>query len=142
MPFRSLTILGSTGSIGTNTLDVVRRKADRFRVFALAAGRNIDLLAKQIKEFTPEVVVLQEAADIASLRALLTNSGISPNRIPELLSGPEALVQIAVASEADTVMSSIVGVAGLEATYEAVSHGKRVGLANKEVLFSFQAASW
>lgn len=136
MPFRSLTILGSTGSIGTNTLDVVRRKADRFRIFALAAGRNIDLLAKQIKEFTPEVVVLQEAADIESLRALLTNSGILANRIPELLSGPEALVRIAIASETDTVMSSIVGVAGLEATYEAVSRGKRVGLANKEVLVS------
>jgi 1-deoxy-D-xylulose-5-phosphate reductoisomerase len=136
MSFRNLTILGSTGSIGTNTLDVVRRKADRFRVFALAAGRNIDLLAKQIKEFTPEVVVLQEAVDIEPLRALLTDSGISAHRIPELLSGPEALVRIAVASEADTVMSSIVGVAGLEATYEAVTRGKRVGLANKEVLVS------
>jgi 1-deoxy-D-xylulose-5-phosphate reductoisomerase len=136
MSFRSLTILGSTGSIGTNTLDVVRRKADRFRVFALAAGRNIDLLATQIKEFTPGVVVLREAADIEPLRALLTNSGISAKRVPELLSGPEALVRIATASEADTVMSSIVGVAGLEATYAAVSRGKRVGLANKEVLVS------
>ncbi len=136
MPFRTLTILGSTGSIGTNTLDVVRRKADRFSVFALAAGRNIDLLAEQIKEFKPQVVVLQEAVDIDPLRALLSDSGISVNSIPELLSGPAALVQIAVASEADTVMSSIVGVAGLEATYAAVSLGKRVGLANKEVLVS------
>jgi len=133
MLLRHLTVLGSTGSIGTNTLDVVRQNPDRFRIFALAAGRNIDLLAQQIKEFKPEVVVLQNAADIAPLRKLISDFGIPE---PELLSGPEALVRIAVAPEADTVMSSIVGVAGLEATYEAVCCGKRVGLANKEVLVS------
>jgi 1-deoxy-D-xylulose-5-phosphate reductoisomerase len=136
MASRNLTILGSTGSIGTNTLDVVRNKPDRFHVFALAAGRNITLLTEQIKEFKPRVVVVQEAADIATLRGQLTDSGISTKHQPELLSGPEALVRIAVATEADTVMSSIVGVAGLGATYEAVSRGKRVGLANKEVLVS------
>lgn len=133
---RTLTILGSTGSIGTNTLDVVRNKADRFHVFALAAGRNINLLAKQIKEFKPKVVAVEKAADIESLRALLSDSGIPAGAMPELLSGPEALVRIAVAPEADTVMSSIVGVAGLEATWRAVSCGKRVGLANKEALVS------
>jgi 1-deoxy-D-xylulose-5-phosphate reductoisomerase len=131
MHSRRLTILGSTGSIGTNTLDVVRQNPERFRVFALAAGRNVDLLARQIREFKPEVVVVQEAEDVDRLRALLSGSSA-----PELLSGPEALVRIAVASEIDTVMSSIVGVAGLAATYEAVCAGKRVGLANKEVLVS------
>jgi 1-deoxy-D-xylulose-5-phosphate reductoisomerase len=131
MPHRILTILGSTGSIGTNTLDVVRQNPERFRVFALAAGRNVELLAAQISEFNPEVVVLQEAADLDRLRTLLSGSAV-----PELLSGPEALVRIAVASEIDTVMSSIVGVAGLAATYAAVCAGKRVGLANKEVLVS------
>jgi 1-deoxy-D-xylulose-5-phosphate reductoisomerase len=136
MSFRNLTILGSTGSIGTNTLDVIRHKPERFRVFALAAGRNVDLLFKQIKEFKPKVVVLQEAADVERMRGYFPDSGISVRDMPELLSGPEALVQIAIASEADTVMSSIVGVAGLEATYEAVARGKRVGLANKEVLVS------
>jgi 1-deoxy-D-xylulose-5-phosphate reductoisomerase len=130
MPLRALTVLGSTGSIGTNTLDVVRQNPERFRIFALAAGRNIELLSKQIKEFKPEAVVLQEAEDVDRLRALLAGW------IPELLSGPGALVRIAVADEVDTVMSSIVGVAGLEATYEAVCRGKRVGLANKEVLVS------
>jgi 1-deoxy-D-xylulose-5-phosphate reductoisomerase len=130
---RTLTILGSTGSIGANTLDVVRQNPERFHVFALAAGRNIELLRDQIAEFGPKVVVLPEAELTGQLRALLTESGIS---VPELLSGPEALVQIATAAEADTVMSSIVGVAGLEATYEAICHGKRVGLANKEVLVS------
>jgi 1-deoxy-D-xylulose-5-phosphate reductoisomerase len=131
MPTRTLTILGSTGSIGTNTLDVVGRNSDRFRVFALAAGRNIDLLAKQIQRFKPSVVVLQHAEDVDRLRALISNS-----EIPELLHGPEALIRIAVAPEVDTVMSSIVGVAGLPATYEAIRAGKRVGLANKEVLVS------
>src|ERR1700722_14598714 len=114
MPLQFLTVLGSTGSIGTNTLDVVRQNRSRFGVFALAAGRNIELLAQQIKEFTPKVVVLQEASDIPRLREMLSDP------LPELLSGPEALVQIATAPEAEVVMSSIVGVAGLEATYEAV----------------------
>src|SRR5579863_9456182 len=131
MPIRTLTILGSTGSIGANTLDVVRQNPDRFRVFALAAGRNVDLLVRQIQQFKPAVVVLQHLEDVDRLRALLPTSGI-----PELLSGPEALIRIAVAPEIDTVMSSIVGVAGLPATYEAICAGKRIGLANKEVLVS------
>jgi 1-deoxy-D-xylulose-5-phosphate reductoisomerase len=130
---RTLTILGSTGSIGTNTLDVVRQNPERFHVFALAAGRNVELLAQQIAEFRPSVVVVQEAGDIDRLRELVSKAGIP---VPELLSGPEALVRIAVASEVDTVMSSIVGVAGLEATYAAICAGKRIGLANKEVLVS------
>ncbi len=136
MPVRTLSILGSTGSIGTNTLDVVRQNPSRFRVFALAAGRNVDLLAQQIQEFRPEVAVIQEASDIDRLRARLSDFGISDRSVPELLTGPDALVRIAVAGQADTVMSSIVGVAGLPATWAAVCAGKRVGLANKEVLVS------
>jgi 1-deoxy-D-xylulose-5-phosphate reductoisomerase len=128
---RTLTILGSTGSIGTNTLEVVRQNPQMFRVYALAAGRNIELLARQIQEFHPEVAVVESSSDVDRLRAMLPNSGN-----PELLSGSRALIQIAVAAEVDTVMSSIVGVAGLEATYEAICRGKRVGLANKEVLVS------
>ena len=131
MSNRTLTILGCTGSIGTNTMDVVRQNPDRFHVFALVAGRNIELLAQQIQEFKPKVAIVEAAADVARLRALLPASGI-----PELLSGPEARVQVSIAPEVDTVMSSIVGVAGLEATYRAVCCGKRVGLANKEVLVS------
>lgn len=131
MSNRTLTILGSTGSIGANTLDVVRQNASRFQVFALVAGRNIELLAQQIQEFKPKVAVVEAAADVDRLRALLPKTGI-----PELLSGAEARVQVSIAPEIDTVMSSIVGVAGLEATYEAVCRGKRIGLANKEVLVS------
>ncbi len=131
MSQRNLTILGSTGSIGANTLDVVRQNPGRFGVFALVAGRNISLLAQQIQEFNPQVAVVEAAEDVDRLRALLPKTGT-----PELLSGPEARVQVSIASEIDTVMSSIVGVAGLEATYEAVCRGKRIGLANKEVLVS------
>src|SRR5271156_3126525 len=120
MPARTLTVLGSTGSIGTNTLDVVRQNPSRFRVFALAAGRNIDLLAQQIQEFRPEVAVIQQASDLDRLRARLTDFGIPARSLPELLTGPDALVRIAVAAQADTVMSSIVGVAGLPATWAAV----------------------
>ena len=112
---RTLTVLGSTGSIGTNTLDVVRQNRQHFRVFALAAGRNIELLASQIKEFEPQVAVVEEAAAIPRLRQLIPTSPRT-----ELLSGPEALIQISTASESDTVMSSIVGVAGLPATYAAI----------------------
>jgi 1-deoxy-D-xylulose-5-phosphate reductoisomerase len=131
MQKRTLTILGSTGSIGTSTLDVVRGNRDRFGVFALAAGKNIELLAEQIHEFQPKVAVVEDSADVDRLRALLPKSGI-----PELLSGPHGRLQVAIAPQVDTLMSSIVGVAGLEATYEAICRGKRIGLANKESLVS------
>ncbi len=128
---RNLTVLGSTGSIGANTLDVVRQHSGTYRVFALAAGRNTALLSEQIREFRPQVVVLPDEAGRAELLHLLPKT-----EVPEILVGPEALVEIAIAPEADTVMSSIVGVAGLEATYAAACLGKRIGLANKESLVS------
>src|ERR1035437_4136135 len=131
-----LTVLGSTGSIGTNTLDVVRRGCDQYRIFALAAGRNVELLASQILEFRPKVAVVADSDSLAPLNAALAVSGLPRSEWPELLWGAKARVQIATAHEVDTVISAIVGVAGLEATYEAVCLGKRVGLANKEVLVS------
>ena len=133
---KTLTVLGSTGSIGTNTLDVVRRSRHLYRVYALAAGQNIDLLASQILEFRPEVAVVATSEGVARLSDRLTGLGLPRPEWPELLWGSEALVGISVAAEVDTVISAIVGVAGLEATYEAVCRGKRVGLANKEVLVS------
>jgi 1-deoxy-D-xylulose-5-phosphate reductoisomerase len=133
MALRTLTVLGSTGSIGTSTLDVVRQNPERFQIFALAAGRNIESLAKQIQEFKPSVVVVQEATDIERLRSILLDLQIP---VPDLHSGATALDTIAIAPEVDTVMSSIVGVTGLSATYKAICAGKRVGLANKEVLVS------
>jgi 1-deoxy-D-xylulose-5-phosphate reductoisomerase len=131
MPSRTLAILGSTGSIGVSTLDVVRRNRDRFQIFALVAGRNVELLAQQIQEFRPALAVVEETRDLDRLRQLLPNS-----EIPDLQAGPAGRLAAVRAAEVDTVMSSIVGVAGLEATYEAVCLGKRIGLANKEVLVS------
>ena len=133
---RTLTVLGSTGSIGTNTLDVVRRNSHLYRVYALAAGRNVDVLLPQILEFQPAVVTLADAGGLNRLADRLASSGLARSHWPELACGDAALVQVATAGEVDTVISAIVGVTGLEATYEAIRRAKRVGLANKEVLVS------
>jgi 1-deoxy-D-xylulose-5-phosphate reductoisomerase len=126
-----LTLLGSTGSIGTSTLDVVRRWPDRFAIYALVAGRNTTLLSQQIAEFRPKVAVVADESALSDLRRELKSNGII---MPELACGGPARVAAATAIEASVVMSAIVGVEGLEATYEAVRLAKRVGLANKEVL--------
>jgi len=126
-----LTLLGSTGSIGTNTLDVVRRWPDRFGVYALVAGRNVELLASQIEEFEPRVAVVADERALDDLRRILRDRSI---RVPELACGAQGRVAAATAPEASIVLSAIVGIEGLEATYEAVRLAKRVGLANKEVL--------
>jgi 1-deoxy-D-xylulose-5-phosphate reductoisomerase len=131
---RRLTILGSTGSIGQSTLDVVRQRRDRFSVHALIAGRNIDELARQIVEFRPEAAVTADAADLQRLQAALEALGLPRRDHPELAAGAPAYRAAAVAPEADCLISAIVGVAGLEATYAAACAGKRIGLANKETL--------
>jgi 1-deoxy-D-xylulose-5-phosphate reductoisomerase len=131
---KRLCLLGSTGSIGLSTLDIVRRNPDRFQIFALVAGHNVERLAQQIREFRPAVAVTASEPSLQKLKAALESAGISKKDWPELLSGAEARVAAATAEEVDFVMSAIVGVAGLEATYEAVRHRKTIGLANKEVL--------
>jgi 1-deoxy-D-xylulose-5-phosphate reductoisomerase len=131
-----LTILGSTGSIGTSTLDVVRRNRHLYQVYALVAGANIPVLTSQILEFRPKVAVTATSDGLARLSESLAASGLARSEWPELLAGDEARVRVVGPAEVDTVISAIVGVAGLEATYEAVCLGKRVGLANKEVLVS------
>jgi len=135
-PMKTVTVLGSTGSIGTNTLDVVRRSRHQYQVYSLAAGSNIEVLAAQILEFRPKIAVVATIDGLARLSERLDSSGLARAAWPELLSGDEALVGIATAPEVDTVISAIVGVTGLRATYEAVRRGKRIGLANKEVLVS------
>jgi 1-deoxy-D-xylulose-5-phosphate reductoisomerase len=130
---KNLTVLGSTGSIGCNTLDVVRRRQD-CRVFALVAGQNAALLAAQIREFRPRLAVVETEQVRTNLTDRLRESGLARPDWPELEYGPEGRVAAASAPEVTFVMSAIVGVAGLEATYEAVRAGKTVGLANKEVL--------
>ncbi|MBK9170606.1 MAG: 1-deoxy-D-xylulose-5-phosphate reductoisomerase [Bryobacterales bacterium] len=133
---KRITILGSTGSIGTSTLDVVRQNADRFAVFALAVGNNTELLLSQILEFRPRVVVTATESGISDLADRLVASLVPAEEWPEMLHGGAGLVAISVAPETDVVLSAIVGVAGLEATHAAARAGKRIGLANKEVLVS------
>ena len=128
---RRLAILGSTGSIGTNTLEVVRESAGELAVWGLAAGNNLPLLYEQILEFAPAVVSVATAEAAERLERRLAENG-GPR--PRVLCGPPGNLAVATSEEADTVVSAAVGVAGLEATYEAVRRGKRVALANKEVL--------
>ena len=131
---RRLSILGSTGSIGCSTLDVLRGRRDEFEVFALVAGRNAGLLAAQIAEFRPRLAVVATESVRESLIGRLGEMGMPASDWPELRCGAQARVDAAAAPEVDFVMSAIVGVAGLEATFAAAKLGKRIGLANKEVL--------
>jgi 1-deoxy-D-xylulose-5-phosphate reductoisomerase len=131
---KTLTLLGSTGSIGTSSLDVIRHNRQLYEVYALVAGRNTDRLASQIVEVRPKLAVVATSEDLESLRNRLIEMGHPRGEWPELLCGSHSFVQAATASEVDIVISAIVGVAGLESTFEAVRCGKRVGLATKEVL--------
>ncbi len=125
-----LTILGSTGSIGVNTLDVVRRHPDRYQVLALCAYRQVDRLYEQCLAFRPRFAVVGDAALAAQLAERLCQAGCPT----EVEYGPEALVRMASLPEVDTVMAAIVGAAGLPSTLAAARAGKRVLLANKEAL--------
>ena len=123
-------ILGSTGSVGVNTLDVVSRHRDRFRVAALTAHRDVDGLFKQCLEHQPSLAVMVDEASARRLAALVKESGLKT----EVRHGQSALLEAAALSEAPYVMAAIVGGAGLGATLAAVRAGKRVLLANKEAL--------
>jgi 1-deoxy-D-xylulose-5-phosphate reductoisomerase len=125
---KHLAILGSTGSIGRSTLSVVESFPDRFQVVTLAAGRNLDLAFDQAQRWRPQIISVATESDAAILKSKLNSTST------EVVSGPEAAVRVATHPDADFVVSAIVGVAGLEATYEAVRAGKTVGLANKECL--------
>src|SRR5947209_11171205 len=129
-----LTILGSTGSIGVSTLDVIRQHSEKFQVHGLVAGRNTDRLCSQILEFRPAVAVVADEPSLSALKGRLADSGFPRNQWPELMAGDKARVSAATAPEVKFVMSAIVGVSGLEATYAAIRAKKRIGLANKEVL--------
>lgn len=129
---KGLCILGSTGSIGQNSLRVVRSLPDRFRVVSLSAGRKLDVLAEQVLEFRPKLVAVSADELVEPLRGLLERRGLrEPVRI---VSGSEGRIEAATLPEVDFVVSASHGITGLLATYEAVRAGKRVGLANKETL--------
>ena len=130
MSVKQVAILGSTGSIGVNTLDVIRAHPDRFKVVALTAGKQVDRLAEQCIEFRPAIAVLSDAEGAACLENLLRDQKIDM----QVLCGPKALVSAVTESGCDTVMAAIVGAAGLVPTLAAAKAGKRVLLANKEAL--------
>lgn len=117
-----------------NTLDVVRQSTDQFEIHSLVAGRNLDVLCSQILEFRPAVAVVADTDTLDALQKRLGDLSLPRRQWPELAAGAAARVAAATASEVRFVMSAIVGVAGLEATYEAIRARKRIGLANKEVL--------
>ena len=125
-----LTILGSTGSIGENTLDVVSRHPEKFRVFALAGHRQVDKLAAQCKQFRPEYAVVGDADHAAELEKKLKQESIST----QVLYGVQALIDVASADEVSGVMCAIVGAAGLPSALAAAQKGKTIYLANKETL--------
>ncbi|MDB5807452.1 MAG: dxr [Betaproteobacteria bacterium] len=127
---RTLTLLGSTGSVGESTLDVVARHPDRFSVFALVAKSQADKLYDQCVVHRPRYAVLMEPTAAARLRERLRAAGLAT----EVLEGERAAVEMAEAPEADTVVAAIVGAAGLPAALGAARHGKRILLANKEAL--------
>lgn len=125
---KKISILGSTGSIGTQTLEVIEQFPDRFEVIALGAGTNTDLLKKQVVKFKPKFAVVKNEEYADELQSILNNSHT------EIIYGDEGYCQIATLPGADMVVSSMVGSAGLKPTYAAIEAGKAVGLANKESL--------
>ena len=128
---KRIAILGSTGSIGRSTLSIVESFPDRFSVVSMAAGNNVDLAFEQALRWRPQILSMATAESADQLQHKLTKAGISDIVITY---GSKGTVQVSTHPDADFVVSAIVGVAGLEATYEAVKAGKTVGLANKECL--------
>ena len=126
----NITLLGSTGSIGTSTLDVIRRHPERFRLFALAANSSVDSIHEQLLEFRPVFAVLVDPEAAAALRSRVAAAGLDT----EVLDGEAALETVVSHPDVDAVMAAIVGAAGLRSAWAAAAAGKRVMLANKESL--------
>jgi 1-deoxy-D-xylulose-5-phosphate reductoisomerase len=129
---KAITLLGSTGSIGTQTLDIVGQYPDQFRIVGLAAGRNITLLAQQIRQFRPQIVAISDSSQLSELKAAI--SDIDPQ--PILLTGDAGVVEVARYGDSEAVVTGIVGCAGLLPTIAAIEAGKDIALANKETLIA------
>lgn len=125
--------MGSTGSIGTQTLDIVEESPDRFQVVAIAAGSNLELLAEQVAKFKPNLVSVRDPKDIPQLKELLSHNG---SHMPEILAGDEGIIEVARYSDAESCVTGIVGCAGLRPTAAAIEAGKDICLANKETLIA------
>jgi 1-deoxy-D-xylulose-5-phosphate reductoisomerase len=129
---KAITLLGSTGSIGTQTLDILEHNPDQFRLVGIAAGNNVDLLAQQVRQFKPEIVAICNEAKLSDLREAL--AGLDP--MPQILAGDDGVVEVARFGDAEAVVTGIVGCAGLLPTLAAIEAGKDIALANKETLIA------
>jgi 1-deoxy-D-xylulose-5-phosphate reductoisomerase len=125
---KKISLLGSTGSIGVNTLDVVDRNPESFQVLAMSAGSNVDLFAEQIRKFKPKIVSLFDSTKISTLKERITDLDV------EIIEGNEGPISVATLPEIDVVVSGVVGSAGLVPAIEALKAGKNLALANKETL--------
>lgn len=125
---KKIAILGSTGSIGTQTLDIVRNNKDDLEVLALAAGSNVKLMEEQVREFSPKVVAMWSESAASDLKARIDDMDV------KVLSGMDGLLEIAVMAEVEVLVTAIVGMIGIRPTIEAIKAGKDIALANKETL--------
>lgn len=129
---KAITLLGSTGSIGTQTLDIVSEHPDKFRIVGLAAGRNVELFAAQIRQFRPEIAAISAADKLPELKEAIKD--LNPQ--PILLAGEQGVIEVARYGDSQTVVTGIVGCAGLLPTIAAIEAGKDIALANKETLIA------
>ena len=127
---KKLTILGSTGSIGTQTLDVVRHNRDDFSVIALTGGSNAERMAEQICEFSPDYVVMKDEESAQNLQMLIKGQHVSC----QILWGMDGFIQVSTLPEVDVVVAAMVGMIGLRPVMEAIRARKDIALANKETL--------
>ena len=125
---KNIAVLGSTGSIGTQTLDIVRNNTDEHKIKVLAAGSNVELIEKQIREFKPEIAVLYNADKANELKIKIADTGV------KVLSGMDGMIEAATFDDVDTVVTSMVGMIGIKPTIAAIKAGKNIALANKETL--------
>ncbi|OBQ30716.1 MAG: 1-deoxy-D-xylulose 5-phosphate reductoisomerase [Aphanizomenon flos-aquae MDT14a] len=129
---KAITLLGSTGSIGTQTLDIVSEHPDKFRIVGLAAGRNVELFAAQIRQFRPQIAAISAAEKLSELQEAIKD--LDPQ--PILLAGEAGVIEVAHYGDSQTVVTGIVGCAGLLPTIAAIEAGKDIALANKETLIA------
>jgi 1-deoxy-D-xylulose-5-phosphate reductoisomerase len=129
---KTISLLGSTGSIGTQTLDIVAHNPEQFRIVGLATGNNVDLLAQQVRQFRPEIAAICDRQKLPDLKAALAD--FAPQ--PVLLAGEEGVIEVARYQAANVVVTGIVGCAGLLPTIAAIEAGKDIALANKETLIA------
>ena len=131
-PVKAITLLGSTGSIGTQTLDILEHHPDKFRLVGIAAGSNVTLLAEQVLQFKPEIVAICDESKLDELKSAI--AALDPQ--PKILAGEDSIVEVARYGDAEAVVTGIVGCAGLLPTIAAIEAGKDIALANKETLIA------